>query len=65
MSSPEEPLAGVLLVLQGVLEVDGEERGPGHVIGRFERLEELVVVAREDARVVAVDRADWQAAETG
>jgi hypothetical protein len=65
VSSPEQPLAGVLLVLQGVLEVDGEERGPGHVVGRFEPLEELVVVAREDARVVAVDHADWQAAETG
>ena len=65
MSSPEDPLAGVLLVLQGVLEVDGEERGPGHVVGRVERLEEVRVVALTDARVVAVDRADWQAAETG
>ena len=65
MSSPEDPLAGVLLVLQGVLEVDGEERGPGQVVGRVERLEEVRVVALTDARVVAVDRADWQAAETG
>jgi hypothetical protein len=55
----------VLLVLQGVLEVDGEERGPGHVVGRWERLDEVHVVAQTDARVVALDHADWQAAELG
>lgn len=65
VSSPEQPLAGVLLVMQGVLEVEGKERGPGQVVGRFERLDEVRVVAQTDARVVAVDRADWQAAETG
>jgi hypothetical protein len=65
VSSPDDPFGGVLLVLQGVLEVDGEERGPGHAVGRRERLDEARVVAATDVRVVAVDRADWQAAETG
>jgi hypothetical protein len=55
----------VLLVLQGVLEVDDDERGPGHVVGRWERLDEVTVVAQTDARVIALDRADWEAAETG
>lgn len=59
------PLPGLLLVLQGVLEVDGEERGPGHVIGRWERLDEAEVVAQTDVRVISVDRADYEAAETG
>lgn len=58
-------LAGVLLVMQGVLEVDGEERGPGHAVGRWEPLEELHVVAQTDVRLVHLDRADWEAAETG
>jgi hypothetical protein len=65
VSSPEDPCGGVLLVLQGVLEVDGEERGPGHVVGRWERLDQVHVVAQTDARVVALDHADWQAAELG
>jgi hypothetical protein len=65
VSSPEDPLAGVLLILQGVLDVDGDERGPGQVVGRFERLDEVAVAALTDARVIALDRADWEAAETG
>ena len=65
VSSPDDPRGGVLLVLQGVLEVDDDERGPGHVIGRWERLDEVMVVAQTDVRLVAVDRADWEAAETG
>ena len=65
MSSPEDPLGGVLLVLQGVLDVNGDERGPGHVVGRWERLDEVHVVAQTDVRLVAVDHADWEAAETG
>jgi hypothetical protein len=51
--------------MQGVVTVDGDERGPGHVIGRWERLDEVTVVAETDVRVVTVDRADWEAAETG
>ncbi|HEY6961660.1 MAG TPA: hypothetical protein VI408_07210 [Gaiellaceae bacterium] len=59
------PTSGVLLVMQGVLDVDGEERGPGHVVGRWEPLAEARIVAQTDVRVIALDRADWQAAEAG
>jgi len=56
----------MLLVMQGVLKVgDDEERGPGQTIGRWEPLEEVRVVAETDVRLVAVDRADWEAAQTG
>jgi hypothetical protein len=56
----------MLLVLQGVLEIDEEdERGPGHTIGRWESLDEVRVVARTDVRLLAIDRADWEAAQTG
>jgi hypothetical protein len=52
--------------MQGVLTVDDdEERGPGHALGRWERLDEVRVAAQTDVRLVAVDRADWEAAETG
>ena len=65
VSSPEEPQPGMLLVMQGVLTVDDDERGPGHVIGQWERLDEVTVVAQTDVRVVAVDRADYEAAQMG
>jgi hypothetical protein len=65
VSSPDEPRSGLLLVLQGDLSVDDELRGPGHVVGRWERLEELTVKAETDVRLVAVDRADYEAAATG
>lgn len=66
MSSPDEPRGGLLLVMQGVLTIDDEdERGPGNVVGQWERLDEVVVVAQTDVRVVAIDRADWEAAQTG
>lgn len=56
----------MLLVLQGVLTVDEEdERGAGHVIGYVEHLDEVVVKAETDVRLIAVDRADWEAAQTG
>lgn len=55
----------MLLVMQGVVRVDDEERGPGHTVGRWERLDEVRVVAETDVRVIAVDRADYEAAETG
>jgi hypothetical protein len=70
--SPDEPLEGLLLVMQGVLTVEtpaGEdERGPGNVIGQWERLDgsdEVRVVAQTDVRLVAVDRAAWEAAQAG
>ena len=65
MSSPDAPLTGMLLVMQGELTVDGDPRGPGHVIGRWELLEEVTVKAETDARLIAVDRADYEAALTG
>lgn len=65
-------MSGLLLVLQGLLVVESpggeEERGPGNVVGQWERLDgsdDVRVVARSDVRVVAVDRAAWEAAQTG
>jgi hypothetical protein len=65
VSSPDAPLTGMLLVMQGDLTVDGDPRGPGHVIGRWELLEEVTVEAETDVRLIAVDRADYEAAATG
>ena len=68
----DNPLSGMLLVLPGVLIVESpsgeDERGPGNVVGQWERLDgtdEVRVVARSDVRLVAVDRAAWEAAQTG
>jgi hypothetical protein len=68
----DNPMSGLLLILQGVLVVesaDGEdERGPGNVVGQWERLDgsdDVRVVASSDVRLVAVDRAAWEAAQTG
>jgi hypothetical protein len=65
VSTPDDPKHGVLLVMQGVLEVDDVERSAGHAVGRWEKLEECRVVAQTDVRLVALDHADWEAAETG
>ena len=72
MVDQDNLMSGLLLVLQGVLVVesaDGEdERGPGNVVGQWERLDgsdDVRVVARSDVRLVAVDRAAWEAAQTG
>jgi hypothetical protein len=69
---PEQPLEGLLLVMQGVLTVESptgeDERGPGQVIGQWERLDgsdDIRVVAVTDVRLVAVDRAAWETAQTG
>ena len=68
----DHPRSGLLLVMLGTvtLELDGreEERGPGNVIGRWERLDgsdDVRVVAQTDVRLVAVDHAAWEAAQTG
>ena len=65
-------MSGLLLVLQGLLVVESpageDERGPGNVIGQWERLDgsdDVRVVARSDVRLVAVDRAAWETAQTG
>lgn len=62
----------MLLVMQGILTVESpsgeDERGPGNVIGQWERLDgsdDVRVVAQTDVRVVAVDRAAWEAAQAG
>ena len=66
VSSPDEPRVGLLLVMQGVLTVDeDDERGPGNVLGRWESFDEVTVRAETDVRLIAVDRADWEAAQTG
>jgi CRP-like cAMP-binding protein len=64
--------ASLFLVLNGLLEVETrhgrDERGPGQVVGDLERLdgsEDVRVVAVTDARVVAVDRAAYEAALSG
>lgn len=69
---PGLPVNGVFLVLQGVLTVaspDGEdERGPGQVIGEWEKLdgsEDVRVTAMSEVRLLAVDRASYEAALTG
>jgi CRP-like cAMP-binding protein len=68
----DHPRSGLLLVLHGVLLVetpDGEdERGPGRVVGEWEKLdgsEDVRVTAQTDVRLLAVDRAAYEAALTG
>jgi hypothetical protein len=65
VSSPDDPAAGLLMVMQGVLTVDDDERGPGQVIGRWERLDAVTVKAETDVRLISVDRADYEAALSG
>jgi hypothetical protein len=64
--------ASLFLVLSGLLGVETprgrDERGAGQVVGDVERLdgtEDVRVVALTDARVVAVDRAAYEAALFG
>jgi CRP-like cAMP-binding protein len=64
--------ASLFLVLNGLLEVETrrgrDERGPGQVVGDLERLdgtEDVRVVAVTEARIVAVDRAAYEAALFG
>ncbi len=72
MVDSNTPVNGLLLVLQGLLTVESpsgeDERGPGNVIGQWERLDgsdDVRVVAVSDVRLVAVDRAAWETAQTG
>jgi hypothetical protein len=58
--------------MQGILTVESpsgeDERGPGNVIGQWERLDGsdgVRVVAQTDVRLVAIDRAAWEAAQAG
>ena len=70
--APDRPSAGLYLVLQGVLLVttphDAYERGPGQVVGEWEKLdgsEDVRVTALTEVRLIAVDRASYEAALTG
>ena len=69
---PDRPSAGLYLVLQGVLLVttphDEYERGPGQVVGEWEKLDgsdDIRVTAKTEARLVAIDRAAYEAAMSG
>jgi CRP-like cAMP-binding protein len=62
----------LFLVLQGVLLVqtplEDYERGAGQVVGEWEKLdgsEDVRVTAQTEVRLIAVDRADYEAALTG
>ena len=64
--------SGLFLVMSGVLLVEtpaeSYERGPGHVLGEWEALDgsdDVRVTAQTDVRLVAVSRADYEAAQTG
>lgn len=68
----ETSRSGLLLVMQGVLLVEtpeGEdERGPGRIVGEWEKLDgsdDVRVTAKTDARLIAVDRSAYEAALTG
>jgi CRP-like cAMP-binding protein len=69
---PGIPVNGVFLVLQGLLAIHGpdgeDERGPGQVVGEWEKLdgsEDVRVTALTEVRLIAVDRASYEAALTG
>ena len=64
--------SGIFLVMSGVLLVEtpheSYERGAGHVVGEWEKLDgsdDVRVTARSDVRLIAVDRADYEAAVSG
>jgi len=69
---PGEPVSGLFLILHGVLLVEtpqeAYDRGAGNVVGEWEKLdgsEEVRVTAKSDVRLVAVDRAAYEAAVSG
>ena len=69
---PGDAVSGLFLVLHGVLLVETPnetvERGPGQVVGEWEKLdgsEDVRVTAQTEVRLVAVDRAAYEAALTG
>jgi CRP-like cAMP-binding protein len=68
----EHAASTLFLVLQGVLLVETPheeyERGAGQVVGEWEKLDgsdEIRVTAQSEVRLIAVDRADYEAALTG
>jgi CRP-like cAMP-binding protein len=68
----ENAASGLFLVMQGVLLVElpleSYERGAGQVVGEWEKLdgsEDVRVTAQTEVRLIAVDRAAYEAALTG
>jgi hypothetical protein len=66
------PVSGLFLILHGVLLVETPDedydRGAGNVVGEWEKLdgsEDVRVTAQTEVRLVAVDRAAYEAALTG
>jgi CRP-like cAMP-binding protein len=69
---PGIPVSGIFLILHGDLLVqtplEEYERGAGQIVGEWEKLdgsEDIRVVAKTDVRLIAVDRASYEAALTG
>jgi CRP-like cAMP-binding protein len=68
----DTPASGIFLVLHGLLRVESahetSERGPGQIVGEWEKLdgsEDVRVTAATEVRLVAVDRSAYEAALTG
>ena len=68
----DKPGSGLFLVMHGVLLVEtpegADERGPGRIVGEWEKLDgtdDVRVTAKTDVRLIAVDRAAYEAALTG
>jgi CRP-like cAMP-binding protein len=68
----EHAASGLFLVMQGVLVVElpneSYERGAGQVVGEWEKLDgsdDVRVTAQTEVRLIAVDRASFEAALTG
>ena len=69
---PELAVSGIFLILHGVLRVETpretSERGPGQIVGEWERLDgsdDVRVTAATEVRLIAVDRSAYEAALTG
>jgi len=68
----DRPSSALFLILHGELLVttpdDAYARGPGQVVGEWEKLDgsdDVRVTAKSEVRLIAVDRAAYEAALTG
>ena len=69
---PGIPVSGLFLILQGEVLVqtplEEYDRGAGQVVGEWEKLDgsdDVRVTAKTEVRLIAVDRAAYEAALTG
>jgi CRP-like cAMP-binding protein len=69
---PGTSASGIFLILHGVVRVETPietiECGPGQIVGEWEKLdgsEDVRVTAQTEVRLVAIDRAAYEAALTG